>query len=73
MAADDSRPLTVRLSAEMAEDIETIAKVCGTSIAEEIRTAVANYIAARRTDPEFAERLRRAKERSRRALERLGA
>jgi hypothetical protein len=71
VANNETRALTVRLSAEQAEDIETIAQVDGTSIAEEIRAALANHIAARRADADFAERLRQTVERNQRALERL--
>ena len=65
------RAMTIRLDPEQAEDIETIAQVEGTSINEEVRAALADRIAARRADPEFAARLRKTIERNRRALERL--
>lgn len=71
MAADETRALTVRLPVELAEDIETIARVSGRPMAEEIRIALANHVAARRADAAFAERLRQAVERNRSALERL--
>lgn len=69
--ATDIRAFTVRLPAEQAEDIETIAQVEGVSVAEEIRAALADRIAARRADTAFATRLRKTMERNRRALERL--
>jgi hypothetical protein len=69
--ATTTRALTVRLPAEQAEDIETIAQVEGVSVAEEIRAALADRIAARRADADFAARLRKTMERNRRALERL--
>jgi hypothetical protein len=69
--ATTTRALTVRLPAEQAEDIETIAQVEGVSVAEEIRAALTDRIAARRADAEFAARLRKTMERNRRALERL--
>jgi glycerol-3-phosphate dehydrogenase len=71
VATNETRALTVRLSVEQAEDIETIAQVDGTSIAEEIRAALASHIAARRADADFAKRLRQTVERNQRALERL--
>jgi hypothetical protein len=69
--APTTRALTVRLPVEQAEDIETIAQVEGVSVAEEIRAALADRIAARRADSDFAARLRKTMERNRRALERL--
>jgi hypothetical protein len=69
--ATTTRALTVRLPVEQAEDIETIAQVEGVSVAEEIRAALADRIAARRADADFAARLRKTMERNRRALERL--
>jgi hypothetical protein len=45
---------TVRLIVEQAADIETIAQVEGVSVAEEIRAALADRIAARRIDADFA-------------------
>ena len=62
---------TVRLTVGQAADIETIAQVEGVSVAEEIRAALADRIAARRIDADFAARLRKTTERNRRALERL--
>jgi hypothetical protein len=69
--ATTTRALTVRLPAEQAEDIETIAQVEGVSMDEEIRAALADRIAARRADADFVARLRKTMERNRRALERL--
>lgn len=69
--ATTTRALTVRLPAEQAEDIETIAQVEGVSVDEEIRAALADRIAARRADADFVARLRKTMERNRRALERL--
>jgi Ribbon-helix-helix protein, copG family len=66
-----TRAFTVRLNPEQAEDIEAIAQVEGVSVAEEIRAALADRIAARRADTDFIARLRKTMERNQRALERL--
>lgn len=69
--ASETRAFTVRLPVDQAEDIETIAQVEGVSVAEEVRAALADRIAARRADKGFAARLHKSMERNRRALERL--
>lgn len=50
---------TVRLSEEQAAELEAVARVDGVSVAEEIRQAIADRIAARRQDDDFQQRLRR--------------
>lgn len=67
----ETRAFTVRLPVEQAEDIETLAQVDGMSVAQLVRSALDDRIAARRADPEFTAQLQKAITRNRRALERL--
>lgn len=63
--------MTLRLSDEQAAELEAIAQVENVPIAEEVRRAVAEHIAARRKDAAFQARLRASLERNREILERL--
>lgn len=67
----DTHAFTVRIPADQAEAIETIAAVEGVSMAKEVSAAIADRIAARRADPDFIARLHKTMEKNRRALERL--
>jgi hypothetical protein len=67
----ETKMLTLRLPAEQAQDIETLARVNGVSVAEEIRDAIAARVEAKRIDGEFQERLQRLLEQERAVLERL--
>jgi hypothetical protein len=67
----ETRAFTVRLPVEQAEDVENLARVEGVPVAELVRDALADRIAARRADPDFTARLHKTMERNRRALERL--
>jgi hypothetical protein len=67
----ETKMLTLRLPAEQAQDIETLARVHGVSVSEEIRDAIAARVEAKRTDREFQERLQRLLEQERTVLERL--
>ncbi|WP_433183993.1 ribbon-helix-helix protein, CopG family [Actinoallomurus sp. CA-150999] len=66
-----TRAFTVRVSEEQAEELEAIAAAEGTSVAEEVRSALSERIEARRKDKEFQARLRATMERNRRVLDRL--
>ena len=68
---ETSRAFNVQLSAEPAMEVEALAQAEGVSVDEEVRSALADRIAARRADPEFMARLHETMERNRRALERL--
>ena len=63
--------MTVRLSEDQQEELAAVARADGTSIAEAVRTAIDDHIAARRNDKAFQERLARIVERDRELLERL--
>jgi hypothetical protein len=67
----ETKAFTVRLPIEQAEAIEAIAQVEGHSVAEEVRAALADRIAARRKDAEFIARVHKTMQRNQRALERL--
>ena len=67
----ETRAMTVRLNPDLAEDVEFLAKVEGTSVNEQVQQALADRVAERRADPEFAARLQKAIARNQRALERL--
>jgi hypothetical protein len=62
---------TLRLPTDQAEALEAIAGVDGVSVNEEIQRAITAHIEARRSDPEFRERLTASMERNREILERL--
>lgn len=66
-----SRSMTVRLSEEQQADLAAVARVDGTSIADAVRTAVDEHIAARRKDRAFRERLQHIIDRDKELLERL--
>jgi hypothetical protein len=68
-----TKMLTLRLSAEQAQDVETLARVEGVSVSEEIRDAIAERVAARRADKEFQDRLKRLMDQERAVLERLAS
>lgn len=69
--AVESKAMTVRLSAEQAAELEAVAQVEGVPVAEEIRTAIAAHIDARRQDKVFQKRLRASIERNKQILEKL--
>lgn len=66
-----TKPMTVRLSEDQQADLAAVARVDGTSIADAVRTAVDEHIAARRTDLAFRQRLERIIDRDKELLERL--
>ena len=69
--APETRAFTVRLPADQADVVETLAQVDEMSVAQVVRSALDDRIAARRADPDFAARLQKTMARNRRALERL--
>ena len=50
--------MTIRLSAEQADELETVATVDNQPISEVIRAAIAVYIADRKRDANFQDGLR---------------
>jgi predicted transcriptional regulator len=52
------KAMTIRLSADQAQDLETVALVDDQPVSEVIRAAIAEHIATRRRDPEFRDGLK---------------
>ena len=50
--------MTIRLSEEQAEELETVATVENRPISEIIRAAIANHVEQRKQDPAFQSSLR---------------
>lgn len=65
---DPHKAMTIRLSAEQAEDLATVAAVDGQPVSQVIRAAIAGHIEERKRDSEFQDGLRERIERSRRML-----
>ena len=65
------KAMTVRLDAEQARLLETVAEVDGMPVAEAIRVAIDEHIAARRQDEAFRESLSKLMDENRDILERL--
>ena len=63
--------MTLRLSDELAADLEAMARVDDVPVSEAIRVAIDERIKARRHDTQFQTRLRRLMAENQRALERL--
>jgi hypothetical protein len=63
--------MTLRLTEEQHEALAAVARADGTSIADAVRTAIDEHIAARRGDAAFQQRLGVIVERDRDLLERL--
>lgn len=65
------KTMTLRLSDELAADLEAMARVDDIPVSEAIRVAIDERIKARREDKQFQARLRRLMAENQRALERL--
>lgn len=65
------KTMTLRLSDELAADLEAMARVDGVPVSEAIRVAIDERIKNRRDDKQFQARLRRLMAENQRALERL--
>lgn len=63
--------MTLRLTDEQAAELEAIARIENVPVAEEVRLAISDRIAARRKDKEFQARLRASIERNQEILRRL--
>ncbi|TCO57161.1 hypothetical protein [Actinocrispum wychmicini] len=49
----DTKAMTLRLPAELADDLHTVAAVDGQPISEVVRVAIAVFLRKRKADPEF--------------------
>lgn len=65
-----TKAMTIRLSADQAEALETVASVDDQPVSDVIRAAIEQHIERRRHDPTFQEGLRDRLERARRLLRR---
>jgi predicted transcriptional regulator len=63
-----AKAMTIRLSIEQAEQLETVASVDDQPISEIIRAAINQHIAIRQQAPDFQEGLRERIDRDRRLL-----
>jgi predicted transcriptional regulator len=64
-----AKAMTIRLSAEQAEELETVASVDDQPVSEVIRAAISAHIAHRRQDQEFQQGLQARIERAQRMLD----
>jgi predicted transcriptional regulator len=63
-----AKAMTIRLSAEQAEELETVATVDNQPISEVIRAAIAEHIQERKRDEQFQDSLRQRIGRAQRML-----
>lgn len=63
------KAMTIRLSADQAEALETVANVEDRAVSDVIRAAIAEHIEARRRDPEFQAGLKKRIDRDQRLLD----
>jgi predicted transcriptional regulator len=67
-AVKPAKAMTIRLSAEQAEALETVARVDARPVSEIIRAAITEHIDQRKKDPAFQENLKDRLDRARRLL-----
>ena len=65
---NNMKAMTIRLAADQAAELETIATVDEQPVSEVIRAAIAQHIEARKKDPEFKQGLRERIARAQRML-----
>jgi predicted transcriptional regulator len=63
------KAMTIRLSAEQAEELETVADVEARPVSEVIRAAITEHIDKRKKDPAFQDGLKDRINRARRLLQ----
>lgn len=63
-----AKSMTIRLSAEQAEALETVATVEDRSLSDVIRAAIAEHVESRRQDPTFQDSLKDRIDRAQRLL-----
>jgi Arc/MetJ-type ribon-helix-helix transcriptional regulator len=64
---------TLRLPKELADELDVVARVDRLPVSELVRAAIYRFIADRRSEPDFKERLNQVAEEDRKTLERLAA
>jgi predicted transcriptional regulator len=67
-AVKPAKAMTIRLSAEQAEELETVATVDNQPISEVIRAAITEHIQERKRDAQFQDSLRDRIDRAQRML-----
>ena len=65
-----AKAMTIRLSADQAEALETVATVEDRPVSDVIRAAISEHIENRRRDPGFQDGLKNRIERAKRLLDR---
>ena len=70
-APRDMKNMTLRMEETLAESVEAIAEVEGSTVSDVIRTAIGEHVERRRADPEFQKLLKRNMERHARLLSML--
>ena len=63
------KAMTIRLTAEQATELETVATVDEQPVSEVIRKAITHHVGARKKDPAFKDGLRERIERARKMLD----
>jgi predicted transcriptional regulator len=66
-----TKATTVRLPNELADELDAVARVDRLPVSELVRAAIYQFVAVRRSEPDFKERLKERLEEDRQALERL--
>lgn len=66
-----TKATSLRLSPELAAELEAVARAQGVTISEVVREAVSDHIASVRSDDRFQARLREQMDKDRELLERL--
>jgi len=66
-----TKPMTLRLTDDQQAELAAVARVDGTSIADAVRCAIDEHIAARRKDTAFRQRLENIIDRDQELLDRL--
>lgn len=67
----DTKNMTLRMDERLAEKVQTIAEVEGTTVSDVIRDALAEHVERRRRDPEFQALLQRNLQRHQQLLDML--
>jgi hypothetical protein len=67
----ERKSMTLRLSADQADELEAVARADGMTVSEAVRDAISEHVARKRKDKAFRARLRAVMERDREILERL--
>ncbi len=67
----ERKAMTVRIPADQAAELEAVAQVDDVPVAQAIREAIAEHIAARRKDKAFQVRLKASLDRNRQILAKL--